>query len=165
MHVLQFIAVEAANGEAAEAKLEAFIEDCFRDPNPSTWFDWHSIGGRWEGFFDGRNHISLADADKFEELIKDIRHSRQENFESLRGRFNFDGAEELFSTHDVEETDFNKSEQLWRLERMIKIIDNSWNSGSIFYDTVEYTASLKHVIKRVAEKPETQFVVAVDFHH
>ena len=58
MHTVHLILVEA--DDASEIN-DDFIPE-------ADWYDWFSIGGRWDGLFDGKNIISLADPQAKEAL-------------------------------------------------------------------------------------------------
>ena len=53
---------------------------------------------------------------------------------------------------------------MWRLQRISKILNNDWCSDTGVYDLQEHTANLKYFKDRLDKNPEKQYLVPVDFH-
>jgi hypothetical protein len=67
MHYLHLIAVEVDNHEEAVAEAESAVEP-FGDGR--VW-DWYEVGGRWEGYFDGKDSVCCGnDPDQFQKALE-----------------------------------------------------------------------------------------------
>jgi hypothetical protein len=54
--------------------------------------------------------------------------------------------------------------QLWRYEKLAKLLNDEWVPESYIYDLENWDAGLRYFRERVAEAPEAQWLTVVDFH-
>lgn len=57
------------------------------------------------------------------------------------------------------------SMELWKLGRLVQLLNDDWTSESAIYDLQYYSASLRNFYERCAKAPHKQFLIPVDFHH
>lgn len=84
MHYLHIVRVCADSKEDAIDAVHCALDD-FSD----VVYDWYIIGGRWDGYFDGKNTLCFKDNKElfFNELTK-IKNRQDEKFVDLINRFN-----------------------------------------------------------------------------
>jgi len=162
MHTLQIMLVEAEDKDDALSEVTSRTGLDGEGSGPD-WSDWHEIGGRWGGYFDGSNVLSYAeDVALAEESIKTGLQWRREEMERLKKDVDFHNLEELLDSYDPETPIFDHS--VWATKRLAEIVMDYWTPDSKLFDLVSYTASLKYFRERVQVSPEKQYLVAVDFH-
>ena len=154
MHTLQIMLVEADDEIDVEDKVES---------NRPDWSDWHEVGGRWGGYFDGANIIRYADNITLaEDTIKTALQWRAEEIERLREDIDFETVETLIDSYDLNNSVFDHS--VWQTKRLLEMVMNYWTPDSKVFDLEDYSAGLSAFRSRVAENPESQYLVAVDYH-
>lgn len=167
MHVAQIMLVQAEDVEDAMDAVRARLEE-----NPS-WSDWHNanygdtFAGRWEGHFFGEENTNDTlrysdDPALAENVIFDKLSARKLEMDELRQRVIKSGYDPLTADYDPEVGKWNMD--AFALQRLIGLLEDDWNSDSAIYDLEDWTASLGSFRKRVADAPEKQFLVVVDFH-
>jgi hypothetical protein len=169
MHVAQIMLVEADTLEDAMSDVQAKLDDL------PQWSDWHnasaisggSFAGRWQGEFFGEKNENDAlrysdDPALAENVIFEQLSTRKLELSMLRERVEKSGYDPMKVEYDPEASGWNMD--AIALQRMIGLLENDWNSDSAIYDLHDWTASLASFRKRVADAPEKQFLVAVDFH-
>jgi hypothetical protein len=66
---------------------------------------------------------------------------------------------------DKEREDYlNNSLAVYKVTRAFRILNQEYDSDTMFYDTVEYTPNPEWVHKRAETDPEKQWIVIVDYH-
>lgn len=134
-------------------------------PNP-TWSDWHEIGGRWEGELDGKNVMQYQGNEaKAEKLIAERMSARREVIERLVEESKAITLEDAYTEYDPETGDSKNSLNIYRHEKLAKLLQDDWTTDSYTYDLGAYTANLKYFRERLEKNPEKQFLVMVDFHY
>jgi hypothetical protein len=58
----------------------------------------------------------------------------------------------------------DNSMKMYRLKKVLNIIDDSWNPDSYVYDLEQHTTHLNYFRERLAIAPEMQYLVVMDFH-
>jgi hypothetical protein len=163
MHTLQIMLVEADSKEEAVSEVLSRTGYYDEGSNGPDWSDWHAVGGRWDGFFDGENVLCYAEnVELAEESIKNSLMWRKEEVERLKTSANLDTLEVVIDNYDPENPTFDHS--VWATKRLAEIVLDYWTPDSKVYDLESYTASLKYYRERLQASPEKQFLVAVDFH-
>jgi hypothetical protein len=158
--------VEAEDAEDAISTVSSLLEGDVA--SPAHWSDWHEIGGRWEGYFDGANaaaYSNYAARKKFEEMVEQ-RQAHMRNLWDRVKNFNVEHAVENYDPYkDFTEKMGVDGFKAWELKRLCGLLDDNWNTDSAVYDLQDWTANLKFFRGRCELAPEMQFMVAVDFHH
>ncbi len=166
MHTLQLMLVEAETADDAIMQVSGALEG--DSGSVVDWSDWHEIGGRWQGHFDGQNAAAYSDyaaRRKFDEMVQ----QRQAHMANLWDRVkNFD-VEDAVNNYNPYQ-DFSEKMGLdgfkaWELKRLCALLDDNWTTDTAVYDLDNWTANLKYFKGRCELAPEMQFMVAVDFHH
>ncbi len=177
MHTCQIMLVEADSADDALGYVKGTITHA-ETPYPA-WSDWHGgiadgLAGRWSGLFQGweenqdvlcyTENIVLAD-DIIEQFLS-YRIAETKNLWSEIKRTNggFD-IEKALSEYDPYSQKFDENAmQMWRLQRVAKILNNDWCSDTGVYDLQDHTANLEYFKNRLDKSPEKQYLVPVDFH-
>lgn len=165
MHTLQIMLIEADSAEEALEEVKSrtglYGDDSGSGPD---WSDWHEIGGRWGGYFEGENVISYAENVALaEETLKQTLEWRAEEMERLRKDSDLEALLSSVDSYDPENPvmDF----KVYCAKSLAEMALDYWTSRSKVFDLHDYTASIKYFRKRLEENPEKQYLVAVDFHY
>ena len=169
MHTCQIMLVEADSGDEAIDEVKAQITYS-ETPYPS-WSDWHEVGGRWEGLFDGweqtRNALCYAENPNLaDDIIKEFVAVRKKELERALEEMSqpdFD-IEEMVSAYNPDKYDFSYSMKAWTLARVGKLLSNSWCSDTGVFDLKEASCNLEYFWGRVEQDPTRQYLVPIDFH-
>jgi hypothetical protein len=162
MHTLQIMLIEADSAEDAIEEVKSRT-GLYGETSGPDWSDWHEVGGRWDGYFEGSNVLSYAENVALaEETLKTALTWRGEEIERLKGEADFDKLVELVDNYNAEEPVFDHS--VWVARRLTELVMDYWTPDSKVFDLHDYTASLKYFRKRLEENAENQYLVAVDFH-
>lgn len=169
MHTLQIMLVEA---DSVEDAMDAVRSRLSEEPR---WSDWHNAGGFGDSFAGGwagevfgksNTHDALqysADPALAENVLFEKISARKAEMDELRQRVIKSGYNPLTADYDAEVGGW--SMDAFALQRLIALLEDDWISDSKVYDLEDWTASLEGFRKRVAQAPEKQFLVAVDFHY
>jgi hypothetical protein len=166
MNILHWIAVEADSEEQALTR----VEDILDDGSVARWSDYHKVG-----FDDDPKVVSFKEQpDQFYRILSNIINYRQEQVIKYIGRMKFSPMELLgkgiknlltervvpnpFLSHQLLDMD------LYVLEKIVALLNDTYIPESYFYDAVAYTASIDQVESRTLENPDKQYLVAVRFH-
>lgn len=163
MHTLQVMLVEADSKEEAVSQVLSRTGYYDNEGTGPEWSDWHEVGGRWGGYFEGSNVLCYADNVALaEETIKTALQWRLEEIERLKEDSDFEGLSTAIDSYDPENpvADF----KVYCAKKVAEIALDYWTSDSKVFDLHDYTASIKYFRKRLEESPEKQYLVAVDFH-
>ena len=176
MHVLHWIAVEA---DSAEEAFDEVVSTLVADGDWNTvswadWSDWHVVGGgRWSNSqYDNSPEMVKSyteHKEEFEEALLSVRKNRVNTLDSFWDRVSIVRFEKQIT--DYIETGGEQDEKepydmnLWYIGKIAKILSNEYNPDSFFYDLHEHSANMSYLSGRIAEKPEKQFLVPVDFHY
>lgn len=163
MHVLQIMLVQEEDKEGALAQT-GFRTGLDGETATPSWSDWHQIGGRWEGYFEGENVLCYADNPVLaEKVLGEAIERRMASIERLKEETADVSFEEAIANYSASNPvmDF----KLYSAKHLSEIVLDYWTYDSAVYDLEDYTATLKDFRKRVEESPETQFLVATDFHY
>ena len=166
MHVGQIIIVTGEDEDEARGNVESSLSE-----SPS-WSDWHnasgsgSFAGRWEGEFFGKDNafdtLRYSDNPELAEtVIAERLASRVREMDELRSHL------ADFSLLTADYDPYTRSEnmlQFWRYEKLAKLLNDEWVPESYIYDLEAWDAGLRYFRERVTEAPESQWLVAVDFH-
>lgn len=169
MHVCQIMLVEAESGEEAIGEVKSQITYS-EEPYP-TWSDWHEVGGRWDGLFEGweaeRNALCYSENPLLaEDIIKDFAKGRKEEMLRHLEQITAEGFDvaKMIENYDPENYDYGIGMKAWTLARLGKLLSNDWCSDTGVFDLKESSANLQHFRERLALAPNKQFLVPVDFH-
>lgn len=170
MHVCQIMLVEAESGKDAISTVQSLITYS-EVPYPS-WSDWHEVGGRWDGLFEGweadRNALCYAENPALaEDILKSWTQSRQDEIERNVKEVTADGIplEKIVAQYKVDGSDFNEWDmRFYALRKLGELLSNKWCNDTGVYDLEAHTASLHYFRERLAKEPNKQFLVPVDFH-
>lgn len=84
MHTVHLIALEYDPAVKLNDKAVTELLADALDGN-SDWWDYYELGGRWEGYLDGRNFTTLVENPiKFEEILRSARAKQNSNFRRMR---------------------------------------------------------------------------------
>ena len=89
--------------------------------------------------------------------LKDLLTNPKYDFKSFKGSL-----QEL--TQAERETYLNESLAIYKVTRALRILNDEYDSDTMFYDTVEYTPNPKWVDERSKTDPDKQWIVIVDYH-
>lgn len=170
MHTCQIMLVEAENGKEALSLVESQITYS-EVPYPS-WSDWHTIGGRWDGLFEGweadQNALGYTENPALaEDIIKSWTQSRQDEIERNLREVMADGIplDKVVAQYKVDAEDFSDWDmRFYSLRKLGELLSNKWSHDTGVYDLEAHTASLHYFRERLAKEPNKQFLVPVDFH-
>lgn len=168
MHTAQIILVEIEDEDtdSPQAFAESFLDGSMEAGG--TWFDWYGgiyegLAGRWAGEVVEGDVLRYSDNPELaEEIIENFLERRQKEVEY---------AQEIIRDCDVENMNYNTSDHgMWDKEgyalyKMGQILSNFWCPQSGVFDSVTWGADLKYFRERLAENPEKQYLVVVDFHY
>jgi hypothetical protein len=163
MHVGQIMLVEAENAEEAIDKVRsAVIETEYPTPD---WSDWKEIGGRWQGTLGAENALPYSDPKAQEVLEEWLTHRAGSlaEYAEAAGKVDLDARVknyDPFAPNDFAEDAMN----LWRMKKLIQMLDSDWTSDTGIYDLEVWSASLNYFKGRCELAPEMQYLVMVDFH-
>lgn len=187
MHTVQIMLVEADDAE------EAFriVEDKLSESHTPRWSDWHNassweekdFAGRWSGeiFLTPEqekmseeesldrstipNHLCYADDPEMAEKVLDRFLTYRQR--SLRDNVpvGLPTMEELIEDYNPRSTTTSLNTDLWKLGRLVELLDNEWTSESAIYDLESWTPSIGYFLQRCSVAPHRQFLIPVDFHH
>jgi len=164
MHTLQIMLVEADSAEDAIGEAEArsgYSSD--ESGNSPDWSDWHVVGGRWEGHFEGSNALKYADnLTLAEDTIKEALLRRKAEMERLREEANFEALATAVDNYDPDNPVL--SMEVWSAKKLAEMVLGFWTPDSAVFDLHDYTAGLKYFRDRLEKDYEKQYLVAVDFH-
>ena len=170
MHVCQIMLVEADDGKDAISMVQSLVTYS-EDPYP-TWSDWHEIGGRWDGLFEGweenRNSLGYTENPALaEDILKEFSSFRKTEMEKLFAEITAKGLDigKMIENYNAEDFDYGTGMDAWTLARLGKLLSNDWCSDTGVFDLVESSANLRHFRERLAKEPSKQFLVPVDFHY
>ena len=162
MHTLQTMLVEADSVEEAIAEVKSRT-GLYGETSGPDWSDWHEVGGRWDGLFNGSNAMNYAENQALaEQVLEDAFARRKTSIEYLKNETREVSLESAIENYDPEAPvmDF----RLYSLKLLAEVVMDYWTYESAVYDLVDGTASIKYFRKRLEENPEKQYWVAVDFH-
>ena len=89
--------------------------------------------------------------------LKDLLTNPKYDFKSFKGSL-----QEL--TQAERETYLKESLAIYKVTRALRIMNEEYDSDTMFYDTVEYTPNPKWVDERSKTDPDKQWIVIVDYH-
>ena len=82
MHYLHLVLVSAGDEDEAIQEVEYAL-----DPYDGSVYDWWLIGGRWSGFFKGKNILRYdEDPELFRSTLRDIKNNQDRQFRELVDR-------------------------------------------------------------------------------
>jgi hypothetical protein len=163
MHVGQIMLVEAENAEEAIDKVNsAIIETEYPTPD---WSDWKQIGGRWQGTLGAENALPYSDPQAQKVLEEWLAHRAGSiaEYAEAAGKVDLDARVknyDPFAPNNYAEDAMN----LWRMKKLIQMLDSDWTSDTGIYDLEVWSASLNYFKGRCELAPEMQYLVMVDFH-
>jgi len=161
--------VEAEDAEDALDQVKGAIT--YAEEAYPAWSDWHEIGGRWDGLFEGweetRNVLGYAENKQLADDM--VEHFLGNRIQTMRHYLEQVSAEKLsleekVKTYNPYEFDYKDVHGVWSIQRLGKLLLNDWTSDTGVYDLKEHTANLEYFKKRAEENPTKQFLVPVDFH-
>ena len=162
--------VEAENAEEALDKVKSAIT--YSETPYPAWSDWHEIGGRWSGLFEGweetRDVLCYAEnpilAEDIIEKFTGYRTSTMKQYLSEINDAKFD-LEKAVSEYEITGDSFgDKSKTYWRIRKLGELLADNWTYDTAIYDLDQHTANLRYFRERVKVEPQKQFLVPVDFH-
>lgn len=176
MHVCQILLVEAETPEQAFSDVASLLAD-----GEPSWSDWHNadnprtldFAGRWSGVVFGTldengevvnkesnpNHLRYSDDPALaEETITNYLEQRMAELRNYKSR-----AIDLAS-HSYDPYGKNFDMDLWATKKLAQMLDDEWTPDSGIYDLMNWTGNLRYFAERVATRPESQFLIPVDFH-
>lgn len=169
MHVCQIMLVEAEDAEDALATVRGEIT--YAEQAYPAWSDWHEIGGRWDGLFEGwdetRNVLGYTENEQLaKDMIENFLGNRMQTMKHYLEVVEKENVslEEKVKTYNPYEMDYKEIHAVWSIQRLTKLLSNDWTSDTGVYDLKDHTANLEYFQKRLAENPTKQFLVPVDFH-
>lgn len=167
MHALQLIAIEADSPEEATMTVRNLLDGCLEDNERNTWFDWYEIGGRWSGepFGNNSNVLQLTDENKFHEILGQTLEIRNSYVEKYVRDINFNTLKSSLLSLNHEEGNSGDVFSLVALNSLSEMALGFWNHNNYLYDMVAETPHFQWLRERVTSTPETQYLVAVDFHY
>jgi hypothetical protein len=154
--------VEAENAEEAIDKVtSAIIETEYPTPD---WSDWKEIGGRWQGTLPN-NAIPYSDpqAQKILDEWLAQRTATIAEYAEAASKVELDVRVknyDPFAPNNYAEDAMN----LWRMKKLIQMLDSDWTCDTGVYDLEVWSASLNYFKGRCELAPEMQYLVMVDFH-
>lgn len=186
MHTLQILLIEA------EGPLEAFriVEDSLNEGKPH-WSDWHNasnahsmnFAGRWSGaalltpeqeadttldYSSFPNYLCYDDNQELADQViqKHLGWRRQAMRENLPvGMPDLSTLIEGYDSNNASNSFGEASMGLWKLKKVLELLNEDWTYESFIYDLETWTASLHYFIERCAKNPQDQYLIPVDFHH
>ena len=167
MHVAQIILAEIKENDTPQGYVETFLDSALE--GGGVWFDWFGEGtfgkglaGRWSGEVIEGDVLRYSDNPELaEEVIEKFLEVRQREIEY---------AQSIIRDCGVETMNYNMTDHgMWDKEgyalyKMGKILTNFWCPESGVFDATTWGADLKYFRERLAENPEDQYLVVVDFH-
>ena len=164
MHTLQIMLIEADSAEDAIEEVKSrtglYGDDAGRGPG---WSDWHVVGGRWEGYFEGSNALNYANnLTLAEDTIKEALRRRKEEMERLREESDFEALATAVDNYDPDNLVLDM--EVWSAKKLAEMVLGYWTPDSAVFDLNDYTAGLKYFRDRLENNSEKQYLVAVDFH-
>ncbi len=163
MHKLQIMLVEAENAEEAISLVSGLLSNEDGVPQPN-WSDWHEIGGRWSGHFNGEDAVPYSSAIgriKLNEAVEERKAAIASLYERVK---NFD-LKSAVEKYDAFAHSSDSEWKAWELRKLAGLLDDTWLPESGVYDLNDWTANLKPFKGRCELAPEMQYLVAVDFHY
>lgn len=162
--------VEAENGEEALDKVKTIITHS-EYPYPA-WSDWHEIGGRWSGIFEGWEDVKDAlcygeNPILAEDVIEKFIGYRTGQIKQYFTEINDAGfdLERAVEDYVVDDDEFGKKAMaFWRIRKLGELLADHWNPDTAIFDLEQHSANLQYFRARVKEEPKKQFLVPVDFH-
>jgi hypothetical protein len=170
MHTCHILLVEADNAEEALTYVRSQLSG--EMPYP-TWSDWHEVGGRWSGMFDGwddtKDVLGYTDNPTLaEDIIKNFADYRLAEIKRYKEQLDEEGfsLDKVIAEYDINDNkaNFANGMKLWRMQKIMQTLQDDWTSDSGVFDLQEGTASLTYFKERLTARPEKQFLVPVDFH-
>ena len=166
MNILHWIAIEADSEEQALAR----VEDILEDGSVARWSDYYKVG-----YDDDPKVVSFKEQpDQFYRILSNTVRYRQEDVTKYMDRMKLSPMELLekgiknLLTERVVPNPFLSDQlldmDLYMIEKIVALLNDTYIPESHFYDAVAYTASINHVESRTLEKPDKQYLVAVRFH-
>jgi hypothetical protein len=158
MHVGHIILVEAESEQEARSSVEHHLENGY-----FSWSDWSQLGGRYQDFFGFDGDILNYDDNPTlaEQAIEQAVGYRTERLQHFIKRIEDEGINLKYLEAPK---NFEDSYKVYPLLKAAEIASGHSSENSYIWD-LEYGSSEETDFrKRVAEKPEHQFLVVVDFH-
>lgn len=176
MHVCQILLVEAESPEQAFSDVASRLSE-----GEPRWSDWHNadfsnsmdFAGRWSGVVfgtldpegnvidkdDNPNHLRYSDDPALaEETITNYLEQRMSEIRNYQTK-----ALDLTSyKYDPYSTELDMD--LWATKKLAQMLDDEWTPDAGLYDLENWTGNLRYFAERVASRPESQFLIPVDFH-
>lgn len=167
MHTAQIILAEIKENDTPQGYVETFLDSALEAGG--TWFDWFGEGafgkglaGRWSGEVIEGDVLKYSDNPELaEEVIAKFLEVRQREIEIAQLVIEGCSVESLSYDFDNHE---KYDREGYALYKMGKILTNFWCPESGVFDAVTWGADLKYFRERLAENPDKQYLVVVDFH-
>ena len=173
MHTVQLMLIEDDNPEATLDSVKRYVEgrlDDFLDGSGgASWCDWYEVGGRWSGHYIEGDALRYSDdPEKFQALVDEFLKSRTTEFHQWLDEYadeatagNYDNLRDADVT-GREGWSYNRKQTL--LMNALKAVNDYWTQDSKLFDLTNHTTFIRNFNERVAERPEQQYLVVVDFH-
>jgi hypothetical protein len=158
MHIGHILLVEADSLDEAKAEVRHRLDEGY-----FGWSDWSEIGGRFTDFYVDGDSLRYSDnPEKAEQAIATAEGYREECLERFIDRCVKDGI-------TVEGLDVPKNTRqsfaVYPLYKAAQIASGMNCEETYVYDITYSSQELDDFRKRVADNPEKQFLIVVDFHH
>ncbi len=169
MHSLVIFSTVAESEREAHDKVSAFInENCH-------WSDWNEIGGRWDGFIEGKNVFSYKEnPEAFLDAVKKAIEYRTESINRLIVDVGSKTLAEIVGnpkyyepTSPDSDMDRTIDELLtaYRAKVLLGIVTHESGPEQTFFDTEDHRGDDRTLRKRIESDPDKQWLVVWDFHH
>ena len=158
MHIGHILLVEADSLDEAKAEVNHRI-----DGNYFGWSDWSEIGGRFRDYYlDGDSLCYSDNPEKAEQAIATAEGYREECLERYIDKCVENGI--TITGLDVPKNT-RQSFDVYPLYKAAQIASGLNCEETYVYDITYSSQELDDFRKRVADNPEKQFLIVVDFHH
>lgn len=174
MHTIQYVAVQADEQDLAFRTVKHHLESLLgNDPESptNTWYDWFVTGGgRWsssEDSYDDDYQGDVVDQDspKFQEYLNKAKEFRQQTFEEYLKQANeIDYTNLLSEIASKPEDSFMGGMQLYPIKKVYDMTMGTWDYNSYFFDIMNDSASMVHMLKSIESGAKDWFLVPTDFH-
>jgi hypothetical protein len=158
MHIGHILLVEADSLDEAKADVNHRLDGGY-----FGWSDWSEIGGRYIDFYvDGDSLRYSDDPEKAEQAIAKAEGFREEQLERYIDKCVENGI--TITGLDVPKNT-RQSFDVYPLYKAAQIASGMNCEETYVYDLSYGSQELDDFRKRVADNPEKQFLIVVDFHH
>lgn len=167
MHTVQMLLIEADTHQEA---IRRVLNKLSSDVSDDFWSDWWDVGGRWKGIFGENAPDAICyspDTELFEKHLKEFSDQRVAQIKELKNLYDTKEKkelEQLIDEYDPTKEDFHLGFDFYPLKSMLRIMSGEWTPDTCYYDLESMSAYQDNFRSRLAENPEKQFGVAVDFH-